>query len=330
MLSYLDNSAGLQYKLNEKITVGFRGKLLLGMLSANIKESTFALMTDDDWNLHLKGSALLNVNLPDELISTVSTTDGNYFIADMKNMFHLRKLKLGPMLNALSSSWGGGFDVGIDVKLTDNLGVKTSLIDVGWIKWNRNQKGTINYRADINPNHPLYQNGELVFTGVTEISAIRWGNNIIDSFYNQLIRELVLDSALVISEVKSESYVTMTNPKFFLEGYYNLWKIHKISALLRMDFIGERVLSAFTLGYNLNIKKMIDIAFCYSLSKGSYDNIGLGVSLNLGNRLHLYAAADNLPTLFNLYNQTANINVHAGLFFTVPAKKVKKTATKEK
>jgi len=329
-LSYLDNSIGLQYKFSSRLTIGFRGKLLLGMLNANIRESTFTLMTDDEWNLHLKGSALLNVNFPKKLISTVPTPDGKYFIEDMKNMFHLKKLKLGTMLGALTSSWGGGFDVGLDMKLTDNLGVKTSIIDVGWIKWNRNRKGTINYRVDINPNHPLYKDGELVFTGITDITTIKWGVNTIDSFYNQVIKELVLDSALLISEVKSGSYVTMTNPKFFLEGYYNLWKIHKFSALLRMDFIEERVLTAFTLGYNLNIKKLIDIAFSYSLSKGSYNNIGLGVSLNLGNRLHLYAAADNMPTLFNLYNQAANVNVHTGLFFTIPAKKEKKTNTEEK
>jgi hypothetical protein len=61
------------------------------------------------------------------------------------------------------------------------------------------------------------------------------------------------------------------------------------------------------------------------MSKGSYGNIGLGFSFNPGNLLHVYVAADNLPTLFNPYNHIINVNVQTGLFFTLPVKKPKTT-----
>ena len=320
-LSYLDNSLGVQYKINDKITIGLRGKYLLGMLGVTLKES-FTLTTDDEWNLHLKGSALLNVYLPDEVINTASTSaNGKYFIKDMGNLFSLGSLDWRAMLGSLGNSHGGGFDIGVDVKIVKNIGVKVSLIDIGWIKWNRNQSGNIAYKAELNPNHPLYKNGELVFDGITNseisyLSMINWLNG--TSF------DFATDSIFIISEVANESYVTMTNPKVFLEGYYELLKNHKFSALLRMDFINDRVLTSFTLGYNLNIKKVLDIAVCYSLSKGSLGNFGLGFSFNPGNVFHFYVAADNLPTVLSPFKTTPNLNVHTGIYFSIPDKKLKK------
>ena len=322
-LLYLDNSLGFQYKINDRITIGLRGKYLLGVLGANLKEG-FTLTTDDDWNLHLKGSALLNVYLPDELINTASNSDnGKYFIGDMGKLFSLGNFDLRTMLGSLNNSRGGGFDVGIDVKIIKKLGIKASLIDMGWIKWNRNQSGNIAYRADLNPNHPLYKNGELVFDGIanSEISYLSMGE-----WLNGIsLDKIKFDSVFVISEVADEqTYVTMTNPKVFMECYYELSKIHKFSAMVRMDFIHERVLTTYTLGYNLNIKKVLDIAVCYSMSKGSYGNLGVGLSFNPGNVFHFYVAADNLPTVLSPFKTTPNLNIHTGIYFSIPDKKTKK------
>jgi len=317
VLTYLDHSIGLQYKLNDKITVGARGKLLMGVCGANIKESEFMLMTDSEWNLHLKGSALANLYLPKGLINAIS---GNIYLTEIGSLFDFQNFDGNTIFNSLASSWGGGFDVGADIKLPLNFGIKASLIDMGWIKWNRNQQGAVSYRMDINPNHPLYQDGELIFSGLSlnEISPVFSG----DKTISQLIKELGLDSALVFTETAAESYVMSTHPKLFLEGYYQL-KNHKFSALMRMDFIGEKTLPSFTLAYNLNVKKWFDLALCYSMAKGSYRNLGMGFSFNPGNLFHFYVATDNL---FMFFFPLANnyVNIQTGLFFSVPVKKPKK------
>ena len=321
-LFYLDNSLGFQYKINDRVTIGVRGKYLLGVLGANLKEN-FTLTTDDDWNLHLKGSALLNVYLPDELINTASTSaNGKYFINDMGKLFSLGSLDWRTILGSLRNSRGGGFDIGADVKITKKLGIKASLIDMGWIKWDRNQNGSISYRAELNPDHPMYKNGELVFDGITnsEISYLSMGNWL-DGTNLDKIR---LDSVFIISEVPNESYVTMTNPKVFVECYYELSKIHKFSAMTRMDFINKKVFPSFTLGYNLNVKKVLDIAVCYSFSKGSYANLGAGFSFNPGNVFHIYVAADNLLTVISPLKTTPNLSVQTGIYFSIPDKKTKK------
>ena len=312
MLTYLDNSIGAQYKITDKITVGVRGKFLMGLVGANIKESGFTLTTDDEWNLHLKGSALATLYLPKSLIDGRLST---FTLADSA-LFVMGKINAGNILNLLGSSYGGGFDLGIDVKLPFNIGVKASLIDMGWIKWDRNQNGATNYRIDINPAHSLYQNGELVYSGENSLDSFKLSSD----FFNQMIENMALDSAFLFTETTLESYTMMTHPKLFLEGYYELG-VNKFSALLRLDFISKRVLPTFTLGYNLNLKKIIDVALCYSIAKGSYGNFGVGFSLNPGNIFHFYLAADNLTTLFAPRASIFNLNVHTGLFFTAPVKK---------
>lgn len=317
VLMYTDFSVGAQYKLTEQITIGLRGKLLMGLLGANIKESSLALMTDPEWNLHLKGSALVNLYVPKGLINNKLGNISN--LTDLKSLFDFNNFRV----NSLFNSWGGGFDVGAEVKLPLNFGVKASLIDVGWIKWNRDQEGAISYKAEINPNHRLCQNGELVFDGISLNSF-----NLSDTFFSNLLDTFALGTAFLFTKATPESYVMRTNPKLFLEGYYQL-KIHKFSALMRIDFLQKGVLPSFTLAYNLNVKRIIDIAASYTLTKGSYGNLGVGFSLNPGNVFHFYVVTDNLLTiLFPLANN--NFNVQTGMFFTIPAKKVKIEQTQEK
>lgn len=321
MLGYLDNSIGLQYKLTDKITLGARGKILMGIFGANIKEG-WMLKTDSEWNWHLKGSALATLYFPRALMNDIS---GNISLTNIGSIFDFSKINANTILNSLTSSWGGGFDVGIDVKLPLNFGVKASLIDMGWIKWNRNQQGASSYRMSLNPNHPLYQNEELVFSGMSfdEVSTLFLkGSNLIEDDFSQLVKEMGLDTVFLFSEAVSEKYVMSTNPKLFMEGYYQ-WKSHKLSALMRLDFVEKKALPTFTLAYNLNIKKLVDIALCYSMAKGSYRNLGMGISLNPGNVFHFYVATDNLFTFFfPLANNY--VNIQAGLYFSSPVKKPKK------
>jgi len=320
VLTYLDNSIGFQYKINEKITIGARGKLLVGMLGANTKESHFTLMTDSEWNLHLKGSALVNLYAPARFINDVETISR---LSDLDTLFNTNLFKIRTGLNSLGSSWGGGFDVGADVKITKNFGVKASLMDMGWLKWNRNQDGAVSYKVEINPNHHLYQNGELVFAGMPFESI-----DFSDDLFTQFFDYIAIDSAFLFTKTTTKDYVMATNPKLFLEGYYQL-KCHIFSALLRLNFIEKRTLPSFTLGYNFELKKVIDIALSYTMAKGSYGNFGVGVSLHFGDVFNFYLATDHLiGAFFPLANNS--LNVQTGIYFTIPAKKAKKTAESEK
>jgi hypothetical protein len=317
VLAYTDYSIGAQYKISDKITIGARGKLLVGMLGATIKESNFTFMTDSEWNLHLKGSTLLNLYIPIKFINDVATINR---LSDLDTIFNSNPFKVKTMLKSLGSSWGGGFDIGADVKLTKNIGVKASLIDVGWLKWNRNQDGAISYKMELNPNHHLYQNGELVFEGVPFESI-----DFSDDLFSQIIKNAALDTAFIFTKTTPERYVMATNPKLFLEGYYQR-KHHTFSALLRLNFIEKRTLPSFTLGYNFELKKVIDFAVSYTMAKGSYGNFGIGVSLHPGDLFHFYFATDHLVGFFfPLANN--NLNVQTGVYFTIPAKKAKKPKT---
>lgn len=320
-LLYTDHSIGLQYKISDKITVGARGKFLMGMAGANIKESNFRFTTDSEWNLHLKGDAFVNLYCPKDFINPVEGSINMYDLIQNgeTNLFNAGNLTAGTVLG---SSWGGGFDLGIDIKLPLNFGVKASLIDFGWLKWNRDQRGATTYRISIDTTHPFYQDGELVFSGLPLESFDLNNNMSISQIIDNILKETKIDTAFLLTEETTESFVMRTNSKFFLEGYYQM-KRHKFSALLRLDFLRERTMSSFTLGYNLNLKKILDVGVSYTMAKGSYRNLGIGFSFNPGDVFHFYVSAHNLFTVFFPYANN-NFNVQTGIFFTIPVKKPKK------
>ncbi len=130
-------SMGISRKIGDKLTIGVRGKLMLGQVNLNTKLFDVTLSTNENsWLLHSNIS--LNTSAPyladyvslasmapiDIILGKMDSIDiGNPTPEEIKNM----------VINP--KNFGLGFDIGADYRVTDWLQVSASIIDLGRIKW---------------------------------------------------------------------------------------------------------------------------------------------------------------------------------------------------
>ena len=88
----------------------------------------------------------------------------------------------------------------------------------------------------------------------------------------------------------------------------------RIGLLFRSDYFNKKLQVSYSLLYNRQFGKMLNMAASYSIINGSQMNIGLGGSLNLG-AIQFYATTDNLYGVF-AYKQAKNFNIHIGCNLT--------------
>jgi hypothetical protein len=259
---------------------------------------------------------------------------------------------LSSIISPLLSNYGAGIAFGFNVKFPFGLELRSSILDLGFIKWSNG-----NYNYDVKHNHSFIgyrEDGTIVIKGVDfSIDKLLYDiNGIYDKHKDDLYGDYgsfkeILEDALIIENIPN-SYISMTYPKFFLEASYNIG-IHKFALMSRFDFVNKRVLSLFTVGYNLNVRKVMDLALSYTIGKGYYKNLGVALSFNFGDVFHLYVGTDNILGVINpiplasSYIKTNDlnveelkklkhnfINIQTGLYFTIPQAKKKIVQTSMK
>lgn len=107
--SYLESAFGASYKVNDKLTVGGRLKLLRGLVNASTESSELRLAVADDYTMTLTGDVFART-------SGIQNADDADVDDYLKNK-------------------GFAVDLGATLKLTEKLSVGASLLDVGAINW---------------------------------------------------------------------------------------------------------------------------------------------------------------------------------------------------
>lgn len=107
--SYLESAFGASFKVNDKLTVGGRLKLLRGIVNASTESSELTLSVADDYTMTLTG----DINARTSGIQNVDDANVDDYL---KNK-------------------GFAIDLGATFKLNEKLSVGASLLDVGAINW---------------------------------------------------------------------------------------------------------------------------------------------------------------------------------------------------
>lgn len=284
MTHYREYALGCSRKLNEKLSTGVRLKYLQGLSNVYFRESDISLYTASDYHsITAKSKMEINTSLPLADDSDDETSAGDY----LNNW----------------DNYGFAIDLGVNYKYTEKIEFAVSLLDLGYINWNKDLKTYKN------------SNAEFSFEGIDFNGFINNENDSADYF------EEIIDSLSETFDLKESfsTYSTSVNAKIYIGATYKLTKKSKIGALLRSDMYYGKLHPSLSLSYIGEFSKLLSLSASWTAMNRSVNNIGLGFSINLG-AYQIYMVGDNICSIL-WPEKTKSVNAHFGMNFVFGYKK---------
>lgn len=278
---FREYSLGFATKINDRLQVGGRGKLLFGKANIQLENHAMSIYTDPDtYNMLLKAKLDMNVSAPVILqYDNEGKLSGLEFDED----------NFDPLKYLLSSkNMGFAIDFGMVFKPLKDLSISASVTDLGYIRWSRDVKN-------------ISLDGEFEFYGFDFSPFFEYGNED-DPF------DLLLDSLAKVFEISDtqNEYTTGLGTKIHLGASYQLTKGVNVGFLSKTEFYRKKMMESITLSANMEVGLGLSAHFSYSMHNNTYDNVGMGLGFR-GGPLLLYFVSDNVTGFFLPHRaQTAN------------------------
>lgn len=289
---YHEVALGVSKKINDKWTVGIKGKMLFGIANMHMEDSDISVFTSASGNeIILNSEHRLRVSMP---INQVGL-DSDGFVDDID----LDGDDYDADFFANTDNKGFAVDLGMTYQMDEKTRLYASILDIGSINWKTNgyefsQKGSFTWTgADWsqsgNSNDPNYREIEDVFDDLTD--------SIVDEFR-------VND--------KVGSYSVGLPTKIYLGGTHDLNKKVNVGALSRTEIFNGKIQSSLTFSANARFFRNLSTTLSYSVVNNSYNNIGFGLATKLG-PTQFYVVSDNVmaaikPNTAHLANIRFGIN----------------------
>jgi outer membrane protein OmpA-like peptidoglycan-associated protein len=246
----------------------------------------------------LVGIANINTKKTNVTMLSTDSTNNNFYDITLKSDLLINANVPENDYKFNFDNKGFAMDFGASYKLNKHFAFSASVVDLGSIRWKSNPK-----------NYSSSGSNQYTFKGID-----------INNFFNKNDKgdkfEKLLDSIRTTFNIDStrKSYTAPLVTKIYLSGTYFLSPKDRVGLLFRSDYFDKKLHPSYSLLYNRQFGKMLNMAASYSIINGSQMNIGLGGSLNLG-AIQFYATTDNLYGVF-AYKQAKNFNIHIGCNLT--------------
>lgn len=294
-LAYNEIVIGYAQPIGDKLSVGVRLKYIMGM--ANIVSDKFdiTINTLSSSQLQLQTNIDIQTNLP------LSVSLDSLGFVDTKNLSmdnnaDIKKLML--------DNKGFGFDCGATYQPIKRLTLGLALNDIGFITWE-------------NYPHKFTSKSFYTYEGVDLSNML--GEKDINSSGLWKIKDSIQNSFKV--QTNTGSYQTGLQGNMIITGNFEMLKWLDLGAMVKTQFYQGRVYPSLGLACGMNPSTLFSSSVTYSLRKGSYFNLGLGMAFNPG-PFQLYVATDNLPYAFSIQNANA-LNLRFGINIIIDSKKEK-------
>lgn len=297
---YSEIGVGVQYEINDKLTVGVRPKLLLGLANAEINSDRTRIYTDPDTygisasvDLDIKTSSVLGINM------------GR--IGDITNLFNSDSIGNAISKSSYTENLGLGIDFGASYVINEHWGISASVCDIGFIKWKNAKVKSVDV-----------EDTQVVAQIIDDISNIDLG---ID--YKSMLDNLLKNVWGNDSLFNGDSYKTYLNTRVMVDGYYELNPMLRITAIGQLYKHKDHMYPSFTLAYSGSFLRHINVAADFTVSKYSGTSVGLGLGFHFG-PVNFYAATDNVMMLSKIGKSTVEMaasyntaDLRLGLVFTI-------------
>jgi hypothetical protein len=292
---------------NENFTVGGRIKILSGL--ANIytqsSDATWGI-SQSDFGYNTSTNFKVNMDLPNSAIEGLDSMGSKTYNSGNNNNSVSQFL-----FN--SSNFGLGVDLGAAYKLNNQWNFGASVLDLGFINWKEGGGSNVgNYSSNVN---------NFNFDGVDFAQFIGLSDSL-----QKVKQKNMEDSIKNIFKIKSShnSYKSPLGTKFYLTAEYSLTRHDVAAVLFRGEMMDGKLHPSETVSYNKWFGNSFSASVSYSIENRSYNNVGLGMALNLG-PWQLYILTDNFYCLLNPEG-TKTVNLHFGMNFIFGYKEVKPNA----
>lgn len=262
--SYLNMMISNEFRMtvskrqSDYLTWGVSGKILLGAANMQMNFNTLQINTDpDNWSYNANADVLISAPLLN-------------IYTDSQNRYDSLEFDEEPSANAvlkgLTANKGLALDLGLVYKLSPQITLSASVIDLGFISWKNN-----NYEGG-------FDNAQNSYTVDPESDLL---TAIADTLYNNTIIK------------KGNAYTTWMPTKVFLAGEYQPINWFSLGLVSRTYFL-RSVNQQFTASANFRALRIVNFSVSYSMLNQSHKSLGLGLGLKAG-PCHLYLVSDNLP-----------------------------------
>lgn len=288
--SYAEVGVGLARNITERLTVGARVKALLGVGNLKLDINDIAVTSNlsgyntGDLN-DLNGRAEIRVDATLENSSKLIELSEDDGVID--------EIEFGTFGLA---GYGLGIDLGASYKLMDKLTLSASLLDLGFMKWSKNNtsvaKATANQSYDLTNSSDRYEFVDKVASG-------------------EVLNFDMLNMTLDKSAQKDRS-TSLTSTLVLGAEYELLGDLLAVGALYTGRFAKPETLNELTLSANIRPKNNLNLALSYSLWQGSGKTFGVAAKLG-----PIFVGTDYM--FFG--KDTKNLNAYIG--FSLPLNKQK-------
>ncbi|OYU94285.1 MAG: hypothetical protein CFE21_17010 [Bacteroidetes bacterium B1(2017)] len=251
--------------INEKLTIGVKGKYHIGIYNGELLRNVSTLKTDSTGT--------------NNTYRITATTDyelrgaGADRIDGIINAKSLDPMKLG--MDYLNKPVGSGFsvDLGMNYRATKRFSISASVLDLGYINW----KEAKSYAQKAN----FYFEG-FVTDDPTQIDTTTL-KNLQDS-----VTELFKPVQTTIA-----GYRTYFSPKVYVGLQYNLYNSGSIGFVGYGEMWNGKFRPGASVSYTQRVWRLLDLRVNYNIYREQYQNVGAGMALSLG-PLVMYLMSDNI------------------------------------
>ncbi|GAA4961977.1 DUF5723 family protein [Algibacter aquimarinus] len=279
---------GYNKKVNKNFTYGFRGKIYSSLINLNSTKNRGTFVTElGDNNFY---NHIFDLSLQLRTSGIVSLTEDS---SEFETKDLTKRILFGGNL-------GLGFDVGFTKKITKQWTLDASLLDVGFITHskdveNYSVQGNYNFEG-INPFFPETESGQTA-----------------DEYWSEIEEDF---EELFTPDTTNTTYTTWRPIKFNTSINYAFGKKREKDCNCIKDESGylnaaglqlfamsrpKQPQIALTAYYYRRLFKGLSAKAIYTIDSYSFNNLGLGISANLGN-VNFYLMADNFLQYKNIYN----------------------------
>ncbi len=243
--------------ITSKLRIGFRYNYLIGIAAAETTDVNGKLLVSID---------SVNITTGKMRVQTGGVeffNQDNLDVNDYKNYFLKGKNK------------GMSIDVGGTYALTPRVTLSASLTDLGYISWKDYTKS-----YDVAPINYTFKGFDFL-DYVNKTDKDEFIDAEVDSIQN-LFKG---------SESSGNTFRTSLIGKFYAGINYKILKVNNFSALLYVDMFNKKINPALSLGYNIQLGRILNATVGATYQNKRFNNFGAGIALKLG-YMQFYATSD--------------------------------------